>query len=169
MNGLVTCYLDPVVASRLGQLAVLAGSESNAVARLIEFWMTHHGETPRVQTMGDLAAKTSTQRWRSTSGDELPVGVTLEAPYKGRTYQAVVEARGIRFAGKLYQSPSAAGRAVKESVGVTGRASQTDGRAFWGVRDPITGRVVTIGQLNPRQKVDVDALLREFESLPKQV
>ncbi|MFZ2650649.1 MAG: hypothetical protein WA210_11155, partial [Burkholderiaceae bacterium] len=100
--------------------------------------------------------------WRSSTGDELPVGAPLEAPYKRRTFHAVVERKGIRFGKELYQSPSAAGRAVKHSVGVTGKAAQTDGRTFWNVRDPTSGRLVSIGELNPRKRIDAEELLREL-------
>lgn len=103
--------------------------------------------------------------WRSSTGDELPVGARLEATYKRKTYATTVERRGILFNKKLYQSPSAAGRAVKASAGVVGAAGQTDGRSFWSVRDPNTGRAVTVGELNPRKQIDAEKLLRELSEL----
>jgi hypothetical protein len=102
--------------------------------------------------------------WRSSTGDELPIGAKLEAKYKGKTYFAVIEPQGMRVGKDLYQSPSAAGRAVKKSVGVTGSSAQTDGRTFWSVRDPSTGRLVSISDLNPRNMIDANELLREIMS-----
>lgn len=164
MSSLVICHLAPHVATELSRLAVLAGSESAAVERLIEFWNSHQ-RTPQVvpsQSAPLPLPRKSAAMWRSSTGDELPIGARLEASYKGRTYHAQVEQKGIRFGRSLYQSPSAAGRAVKNSAGVNGAASQTDGRSFWSVRDPASGRPVSIGELNPKQAIDTDALLREL-------
>jgi hypothetical protein len=164
MKDLVPCYLQPHVASELKRLAVLAGSESHAIERLIEFWTANQasGTSRKVESTAGPALKPAAHVWRSSTGDELPVGARLEATYKGRTYHAIVEQQGIRFGKQLHQSPSAAGRAVKASVGVSGSAGQTDGRTFWNVRDPASGRRVTIGELNPRNVIDADELLREL-------
>lgn len=160
MSELVPCYLESHVAVELRRLAVLAGSESTAIERLIAFWNANqpNAGAGRATDEAKPAAK-----WRSRTGDELRVGAKLEANYRGRTYCATVEQQGIRFGKSLYQTPSAAGRAVKQSVGVTGAAGQTDGRSFWGMRDPSTGRLVSIGQLNPREIIDTAALLRELD------
>ncbi len=169
MTDLVPCYLKPRVAMELKRLAVLAGSESNAVERLIDFWNNNQSPAPRDAAPKSLMQPKGTgAKWRSSTGDELPVGAQLESTYKGKTYYAAVEQHGIRFGKNLFQSPSAAGRAVKASVGVTGSAGQTDGRSFWSVRDPSTGRLVTVGELNPRNVIDAEELLREIaEGTPK--
>ena len=163
MRDLVACYLDPRVSTELKRLAVLAGSESNAVERLIEFWNANQSSSEAKQPPPrNEVAKQTASMWRSSTGDELPIGAQLAATYKRRTFSAVVERQGIRFGKTLYQSPSAAGRAVKHSVGVKGSAAQTDGRTFWSVRDPSTGRLVSISELKPRDKIDADELLREL-------
>jgi len=163
MTNLVPCHLKPHVAAELKRLAVLAGSESNAVERLIEFWNANQPRQPASSiTLARAPAKQAAAMWRSATGDELPIGAQLEAKYKGRRYSATVEKQGIRFGKSLFQSPSAAGRAVKHSGGIKGSAAQTDGRSFWSVRDPATGRLVTIGELNPRNLIDAEELLREL-------
>lgn len=163
MSSLVPCYLEPHVFAELRRLAVLAGSESKAVERLIDFWNTNQSDHHKTTICAHPpVSKPPIATWRSSSGDELPVGARLEATYKGRTYYASVERQGIRFGKSLYQSPSAAGRAVKNSVGVSGPAAQTDGRSFWSVRDPSSGRLVSIGDLNPKKLIDTEELLREL-------
>jgi hypothetical protein len=162
VNQLVPCYLKPQVAATLRRLAVLAGSESVAVERLIEFWNANQASDSSHPAMDRSPSNSPAATWRSTTGDDLPVGARLEAPYKGKMYYAVVERQGIKFGKSLFQSPSAAGRAVKASVGVSGAAAQTDGRSFWRIRNPATGRLVPIGELNPRRAIDTDALLRQL-------
>ncbi len=164
MDDLIACYLEPRVVAALKRLAVLAGSESNAVERLIEFWNVNQSASEITQPLprNEVTKREASQMWRSPKGDELPIGAQLEANYKGSTFTALVERQGIRFAKVLHQSPSAAGRAVKNSVGVKGPAAQTDGRTFWNVRDPSTGRLVSINELKPRNKIDSNELLRDL-------
>ena len=163
MTELVPCYLQPATAMRLKRLAVLAGTENDAVERLIAFWEAHQASADEAPALQPAAPRRPpVAMWRSSTGDELPIGAKLEAKYKGKTYFAVIEPQGMRFGKELYQSPSAAGRAVKRSVGVTGSSAQTDGRTFWSVRDPSSGRLVSISDLNPRKAIDADELLREI-------
>ncbi len=64
-------------------------------------------------------------------GERLPIGLKLRALFQGQVFHAEVTDRGIDFEGEGYASLSAAGRAVKRSVGVPERASHTNGWDFW--------------------------------------
>ncbi|MBY0368589.1 MAG: hypothetical protein IIA03_00490 [Proteobacteria bacterium] len=151
--------------AKLQKLAVLAGSEAAAIAKLIEHWEAVH-TLPPVATPTRAAHPTAGLRietWRTPNGDELPVGAPLYAPYMGKTYEALVVKGGIQYDGKVYDSPTSAGRAVKKKVrGLTGSAASTNGREFWRLRDPSTGQLVAIKHLNPGPPIDADELLREI-------
>jgi hypothetical protein len=100
--------------------------------------------------------------WKTPYGDLLPIGQELVATYKGKKFSATIEPTGLRVLGTLFPNPSAAGRAVKHSLNVVGKAANTDGRIFWKLRDPSTGRNVSIANLHPGDPVDTARLLAEL-------
>lgn len=153
--------------ARLQRLAVpLVDDPSSIIEKLIDHWETNPPKntnpTAPLIPSASPTPKDSAEFWRSPRGDTLPVGATLQAEYLGKTFRATVEKRGIRFGGKVYDSPSAAGVAAKGQLGRTGRAASTDGRSFWKIQDPSSGRWVSIASLRPAQHIDADALLAEL-------
>jgi hypothetical protein len=85
----------------------------------------------------------------------LSAGAILEATYQGQRYTAEVLSDGrISYAGTVYESPSAAGGALKLAVKQPGetsdRAPSTDGWFFWRVRDEKTGDLVTLKEIRRR-------------------
>lgn len=161
MSDLVNVPISSFVFARLQRLAVpLVDDTSSVIEKLIDYWETNSldSKTPNVPT----APVAKSDVWRSLRGDTLPVGATLQAEYLGKTFRATVEKKGIRFNGKVYDSPSAAGVAAKGQFGRTGRAASTDGRTFWKIQDPASGRWVAISTLRPPQHINADALLAEL-------
>ncbi len=68
-----------------------------------------------------------------------PGGKVIYATYKGKEYKAWVRTNGgIRFKGKLYDSPSGVGKAI--------RKKETDGWRFWKYKDK-TGKLVKLTKL----------------------
>ena len=154
-------FLESSTYQKLQQLAVLAGSESAAVERLIAHWQSTSALSPRPSS----AETPSVAFWRSTAGDVLPVGQKLEAVDGGKIHYASVERTGLRYGTKLYDSPSAAARAVKERRGLTGASASTNGREFWKLRHPDTNRLVPLSALRPVHEIDSEALLAELDRL----
>jgi hypothetical protein len=163
MSALIPIHLAPATFQKVQRLSILAGSETAAIERLIAHW--EDSEAPSLQLMStDKTAATS--QWRSPTGDTLRVGERLEARDGGNTHYATVERRGINYDGTIFDSPSAAARAVKEKRGLAGNSASTNGREFWKIRDPSTNRLVPLSALRPFHKVDVDAMFAELEALP---
>lgn len=162
MSESVSVPISSSVFTRLQRLAIpLVDDTSSVIEKLIDHWEAN----PPDNSAPNAPKKTTPPKsevWRSPRGDTLPVGTTLQAEYLGKTFRATVEKQGIRFGGKVYDSPSAAGTAAKGQLGRTGRAASTDGRTFWKIQDPNSGRWVTIASLRPAQHIDSDALLAEL-------
>ncbi len=163
MSALIPIHLAPATYQKVQKLSILAGSETAAVERLIAHWECSEASNPPLMPM-DRAIATSL--WRSPAGDTLRVGERLEARDGRKTHYATVERRGINYDGTIFDSPSAAARAVKEKRGLTGNSASTNGREFWKVREPSTNRLVPLSALRPFHKVDMDAMLSELEALP---
>jgi len=160
MPDLVSVPISSSIFARLQRLAVpLVDDTSSVIEKLIAHWESH---PPDSKAPNDPASAAKSDVWRSPRGDTLPVGATLQAEYLGKTFRATVEKKGIRFGGKVYDSPSAAGVAAKGQLGRTGRAASTDGRTFWKIQDPASGRWVAISTLRPAQHIDTDALLADL-------
>lgn len=158
MSDLVSVPISPSVFARLQRLAVpLVDDTSSVIEKLIAHWEANPPDSKAPNAPTSVTAKSDV--WRSPRGDTLPVGATLQAEYLGKTLRATVEKKGIRFGGKVYDSPSAAGVAAKGQFGRTGRAASTDGRKFWKIQDPASGRWVAISTLHPLQHIDAEALL----------
>lgn len=166
MTDLVSIPVRPAVAARLEKLALIAGSVSEAVERLLLHW---EASSPLGASTAPRPSSQPQGMWRSSEGDLLPLGETLEANYKGRTYTATVERGGIRYAGQLHDTPTAAGRAVKRAAGTKGTATSTNGRTFWKLRNPATGKLVSIAELNPGQPIDVQRVLEDLRSVKPKV
>lgn len=162
MSDFVAVQVKRPVYRKLQKLAVLTGDESSAIERLISHWENSGPDSvhPRSEKVTP-----EVQLWYSPTGDVLRVGEILQANDGGKTHQAVVERDGIRYPannGVLYDSPSAAARAVKEARGLKGSSASTNGREFWKFRDPKTNRWVPISVLRPSHRVDVEALLAKL-------
>jgi hypothetical protein len=157
MSDYVSVNIRRPVFEKLQRLAVLTGDESSAIERLIAHWEA--GSLP-AEPKSEKAATAAL--WHSPTGDILPVGTILQGTDDGVVHQAAVERDGIRYNGTVYDSPSAAARAVKEARGLKGPSASTNGREFWKLRDPRTNRWIPINALRPAHRVDGDALLDEF-------
>lgn len=163
MSDLINIPISPSVFTRLQRLAVpLVDDTSSVIEKLIDHWEANPPE--RSVSNPPPTTLTKLELWRSPRGDSLPIGAALQARYLGKTFRATVEKKGIRFGGKIYDSPSPAGVAAKGQLGRTGRAASTDGRAFWKIQDPNSGRWVSIASLRPSQHIDSDALLAELKN-----
>ena len=137
---------------------------SPVIEMLIDHWEADTANNRVIST--PLAVPTKPNVWRSPRGDSLPVGATLQAQYLRKTFCAKVEKNGILFAGKLYDSLSAASVAVKQTLGRIGRAASTDGRKFWKIQDPNSNRWTSISSSRPIAPVvylDVEAMLAEIK------
>lgn len=161
MSDHVRVMIRRPVYEKLQRLAVLTGDESTAIERLIAHWEKAESDLPL--TLQQSEKTPARKLWRSPNGDLLPIGETLQCTDGGKAYQATVERDGIHFRGKVYASPSAAARAVKQLRGLRGPSASTNGRDFWKIRDPSTSRWIPIGLLRPTHQVDVDTLLRDLE------
>lgn len=91
---------------------------------------------------GKAARKKVKKRRKKAKGVERPLrgvfpgGKVIYATYKGKEHKAWVRTNGgIRFKGKLYDSPSGVGKAI--------RKKETDGWRFWKYKDK-TGKLVKL-------------------------
>lgn len=160
MSESISVHISSSVFARLQQLAVPLVDDTNSViARLIDHWEANLPNSKHVVAQASTTAARSAV-WCSPRGDTLPVGATLQGEYLGNTFHATVEKSGINFDGVIYDSPSAAGVAAKGKLGRKGRAASTDGRKFWKIQDPSSGRWISIATLHP--SIDSDALLAEL-------
>lgn len=162
MEDYVLVQVRSDVGAKLDQLGILAGSPSAAIERLIEHWQRTNPLA--VASAGKAPVVPSGAVWITQNGDSLPVGAPLEGWYRRKAYFAVVEPKGIRYGSTVYPSPTAAARAVKTALGVTGSAASTDGRDFWKLRDSSTGRLVSIKDLAPRAPIDTQKILDELRA-----
>ena len=161
MEDLVPIYVSTNTASRLEKLALIGGSVGTVIERLLVHWQTTAAAPSAPQQSNDALAQ---EMWKTPHGDLLPVGQQLVATYKGQRFVADIEHGGLRLLGRLYPSPSAAGKAVKESLKVTGSAAITDGRTFWKLQDPTTGGYVSIANLHPGEPIDTAKILAELRA-----
>lgn len=151
------------IFERLQKLAVpLVDSPSTVIERLLHHW---EANPPKAEKSRPSSGNEPTQFWQSPRGDVLPVGIELQGAYLGRTFHATVDRNGIKFGGKVYDNPSAAGVAAKNQAGTKGDAASTNGRDFWRLRDPETGRWVPISAINSRDKLVAEKLLAELDQL----
>ena len=160
MSARVPVYVSASTHTKLQRLAVLAGDESAAIDRLIAHW--EQSANSKAAASATAPAANAVGVWHSASGDVLPIGERLEGTDAGKTHYATIEREGIKYAGKVYDSPSAAARAVKEKRGLTGSAATTNGREFWKLRDPRTNRLLPISALRPASRISADELLAEI-------
>ncbi|MEU8255498.1 hypothetical protein AB0C06_14695 [Micromonospora inaquosa] len=81
-------------------------------------------------------------------------GATLSGRYLGEQHAAELLADGrVRYRGRVYNSPSGAGEAVKIGVhglDITDSRKATDGLDFWQAEDALTGDVVTLKEIRRR-------------------
>src|SRR5512146_859481 len=120
MHDYVPIPVSRAVYERLQKAAVpLVDTPSSIIERLLDHWEVN---SPQNKQAAPISAP-SVQLWRSPRGDILPVGTQLKAHYLGKTYDAVIEPRGIRFNGELFDAPSAAAVAAKKLTGKTGHAA----------------------------------------------
>lgn len=162
MSDFVAVQVKRHIYNKLQQLAVLTGDESSAIERLISHW---ENSMPGAVSPRPERVTPEMQFWHSPTGDVLRVGEILQANDGGKTHQAIVERDGIRYPatnGILYDSPSAAARAVKHARGLKGPSASTNGREFWKFRDPKTNRWVPISVLRPSHRINVEELLAKL-------
>jgi hypothetical protein len=157
MSDYVSVNVPRSTFEKLQRLAVLTGDEGLAIERLIAHWEA--GSAP-AEPRSEKAAVA--ELWHSPTGDVLPVGTILQGTDDGTVHHATVGRDGIRYNGAVYDSPTAAARAVKEARGLKGPSASTNGREFWKLRDPRTNRWISISVLRPAHRVDGDALIDEF-------
>ena len=160
MSDFVSVPLRRAVFEKLEKLAVLTGDESSAVERLIAHWESgaaRLSSRPR-------ESEPEIQYWHSPTGDVLRIGEVLQASDGGKTHEATVERNGIMYNGTVYDSPSAAARAVKKTRGLSGPSTSTNGRGFWRLRHPHTNRWVPIREFRPAGRVDGAALVAELDA-----
>jgi hypothetical protein len=100
----------------------------------------------------ESSSSNNSEFWRSNRGEQFKVGTKLSANYKGKSYNATIQIDGINFEGNLYDSPSAAGVAVKKSAGITGSALSTDGWSFWNMLEPDSNQWVSINTVRYEKK-----------------
>jgi hypothetical protein len=148
MSDLVTVRVQRHIYEKLQHLAVLTGDESSAIERLIAHWEAG----PPSPREGRGEATAAPTLWHSPNGDALPVGATLQGSDGGKLHHATVQSDGISYAGVVYDSPSAAARAVKKARGLSGPSANTNGREFWKIRDPKTNRWTPIKHLRPTHR-----------------
>ena len=153
--------ISPEIFARLQRLAIPLVDDTNSVIeKLINHW---EASPPNAKASTQLPnAQSTSEVWRSPRGDVLPVGATLQAEYLAKTFRATVEKKGIRLAGKVYENLSAAGVAAKGQLGREGRTASTNGRDFWKIQDPVSGRWLPIKALRPSHGIDANALLAEL-------
>lgn len=142
------------VFERLQALAEpLVDDASTVIERLLAHWdaSARQGRAPAAgpasAAQAGAAPAAPAPSWRSANGVPFPVGARLRARYRRQVFEARVTAGGIEFGGRLYDNPSSAGIAAKESVGTTGKAAVTNGWRFWELEDAATGRWVSIDLL----------------------
>lgn len=126
----------------------LVDDTNSVIERLINHWESCP-PTPETKIAGIKLVKPPAE-WRSTRGERFPIGAKLRALYLRYTFEATVTTRGIEFNGKVYNNPSSAGIAAKESVGTTGDAANTNGWDFWKMLEPATNRWVSIKTLRAK-------------------
>ena len=161
MANSISISITSELFQRLQSLAVpLVDDTSSVIEKLIDHWESNRPDGTTQKTSASTGARMEV--WRSSRGDALPVGTALEAEYLKKTFRAKVEKGGIRLNGQIYDSPSAAGRAAKEQCGRKGAAASTDGRTFWKIQEPNTGRWIPLAALRPAQVIDVEAMLAEL-------
>lgn len=78
------------------------------------------------------------------NGHAFPVGSELFKEYKGQEFWAKIVEKGIEYDGKVYKSPTAAAKAVKNAWGITGSAAEVNGKQFWEIRVPGSSRFIRL-------------------------
>lgn len=147
------------VFARLQRIAVpLVDDKSSVIVKLLDHW-EQNPPAPLVTEKGGHERVLDV--WRSPRGDVLPVGISLQGPYLGKTFRATVERNGIRHNGKLYPNLTAAAVAAKGQLGRKGRAASTNGREFWKLQDPNTESWIPVSALRPHPRIDPQELLAE--------
>lgn len=163
MKEQITVTISKSVFDRLKKHAVpLVDTTDSVVERLLDYYESSQVKNSTASNSSFLA---TSSLWKSSRGDTLPVGTKLKGIYLGKTFTAQVEPAGISFNGKLYNNLSPAAIAAKNLVGTKGKAANTNGRDFWKIQDPTTGKWVPVSVLRPSHRINSDELLAELEKL----
>ncbi|HTQ77100.1 MAG TPA: hypothetical protein VMI15_03680 [Burkholderiales bacterium] len=160
MSDYESIRVTKAVFQKLQRLAALTGDENSAIERLIKHWESGKSSSNSVKTS---KSEEKFEYWHSPTGDVLRVGEVLRGTDAGKMHEATVERHGIGYNGVVYDSPSAAARAVKHARGLHGTSASTNGRDFWRLRDPETNRWVPISSLRPAHRATVEELLAELD------
>lgn len=164
MKEQVSISVSKALFERLQKIAVpFVDTPEIVIQRLLDHWDSHVTEQPRPSKVRSVA---TSETWKSSRGDVLPVGTTLKSTYLGNSFVAQVERGGIRFQDKLYDNLSPAAIAAKNIAGTTGKAASTNGRDFWKLQDPITSQWIPVSALRPNHhRISADELLAELERM----
>lgn len=163
MSDLVTVAISKPVFERLqGLAAPLVDTTDTVIERLLDFW--ENRPTQKIAPVHSNPTATPVL-WKSSRGDVLPVGTELRGTYLGETFTAHVERGGIQLHGRLYDNLSRAAIAAKNFAGTEGKAASTNGRDFWKLQDPTSGRWVPVSVLRPSHRINSDELLAELEKM----
>lgn len=164
MSPKVPVELDLDVFERLQRLAVpLVDDVGSVIRRVLDEWEDQARPKPREARdpqpaqppdVPDRDGNTEEEYFRTSRGVLLPLG-ELRASYRPRgksrsDFQATVTARGIEFAGRVFDDPSPAGILAKELAGAVGQATATNGWRFWEYFDTRTRAWTPIAELRVR-------------------
>ena len=144
--------VSPATYTSLKKLAAFSSDPTDfgaVVTKLVDYW---YDGAPAEPEPTPAEPKEFGQLWRSPRGDFFPIGLQLRAHYLGKTYSAKVTNSGIEFAGRTFDSPSAAAIAVKEAAGKSGSGANTNGWDFWEMLEPKTGQWGSIAALKKSRK-----------------
>ena len=144
------------VFERLQGLATPLVDDVNSVLlRLIDSWQRTRGEVPQQQASvvapsvaHQITPQTPTPTmWRSSRGEQLPIGLELSGRYRRQTFKAKVTAVGIEFNGKTYDNPSTAAMAAKKLGGASDEAAPENGWTWWFMQSDVPNKWVAIDGL----------------------
>ena len=142
---LIQTPLRQEVFEKLQRLAEpLVGDASAVVECLLRHREATHSEDSRQE---GVFPERAVEVWRMGGRVAIPAGTKLRARYRKREFMATVTPEGIEFDGAIYDTPSAAGIAVKEFAGTHGQAARTNGWTFWEMQEAKSGSWVPINSL----------------------
>lgn len=163
MTEQIAVTISRPVFERLQKFAApLVDTTDTVIERLLDYW---EANSDRGGTSTKSNSTVTSELWKSSRGDTLPVGTELRGTYLGKTFSARIERAGIRFEGGLYNNLSPAAMAAKNLTGTKGKAASTNGRDFWKFQDPTTGQWIPVSVLRPSHRINSDELLAELERL----
>ena len=140
-------------------------SPNTVITQLLDFREAAEKINPSKSTeptsKSEPALPSAVRFFVTSRGEKIPLG-KLRAVYGLRgqpkhEFSAEVTSQGIKFLGQLYDNPSPAGIAAKESVGAQGNAASTNGWEFWEYFNPASGKWISIDTFRgkPEPKINL--------------